>query len=352
MNTGSIESGGSTKDGQLLMMCPNNHFNQVHPDAKESCGICGMSPLNKIPIRTTISHSFLSDLDRCSRYAYYRHLLSLRAIREEKTAMNAGTLWHMAMQAWHGEKGGTPESRKKVATKTLLNGLELFPDFPLTREQSKNRSLENLVDNIGLYSSKYGLSPFNVLRDENDKPLTEINFAILLQNGTEPPVVCRGIIDAIVEYDGRNYTVEYKSTAMLNTPMMEKFRTDSQISTYIMAAREILGIPIYGAIVDIVGLFGKVDPSKHLVRIFTSRTEQQLEGWKNAAVRKYMKWEENKETGNWDQSTGACNMWNRVCEYMEPCLAWGTKGHKNILQSGYVVEVRREAEGGDIIEDI
>jgi len=336
---------------QFYFSCPNNHISFSHQieQASEACSICKIGPLTRIEPRTTASHSFFSDLDRCGRYSFYRHELQLRLNHENKEAMDAGTLWHVGMQTLHSSqhKEKTIQERLLLAIKEISKEAEKTKNFPMTKNDSKNRSLECLIENLYLYSKKYQFQLFEVLNSLDGKPLTEINFATLLDDS----IIYRGIIDAVVNYQGKNYVVEYKSTSMLNSPMLEKYRIDSQITSYIGVAQELLGIKIDGAIVDILGLYGKVDPSRHLVRVFTTRTKKQLQDWKLQAIRKYQHFLWMRESKNWDQNTSACTMWNRTCEYLEPCLLWGTSIQKNILQSNYLIQERRELQERELRKD-
>lgn len=348
------------------MYCPQGHYYQLTLEelieSNNKCRRCGEG-LSQIPSREkNISPSFVSDFHRCERYSFYSNELLLRDASREKTAMDAGSIWHAGMHAWNINRFLPYEERKDRAAEAMVNLAKSFPVFPATENEDGIRSLQHILKTFLLYITHYMKDGRKGADDVNTHflpggdpkefphgtPLAEIPFSILVdphpeseEGIDENPPVLRGIIDDIIEFKGQYYIRDFKTTGMLNRATTEQYRTSIQMTVYIHAARELLKdiIPIRGAIIDIVGWFKNIVPEKHFIRMITTRTPQQCQNTMQQMRRLVRRLEENRRSGEWDQNDGSCAKFNSVCPFMDPCLSWGTKTHKQLLQGKYVVDV-------------
>ena len=330
--------------------CQNNHYVQQQlgeTEMQQDCTECG-SPAIVIPQKDQqLSHSFVNDLDRCERYAYFRRFLHLHPKKEYTIAINAGSLWHIAMRAWHSTKG-SKDTRIDAAKSAVLSNIDQYPDFPYFPNDEKGysdvRSVDHLFHTLDLYVKHYGeFDDFSVTELEGVRT-NEIKSHTLIEV-EKKQIIHTSVIDQIgIMKDGQYCVVDFKSTRMLTQGSLAAHRMSHQFTGYLYAVRELTGIPVTRVIVDIIGWFKHVDPIKHFVRVFTTRTPQQIEDWKHQMVRRWERWEHLKSTEEWDQKTSSCGMWNQQCPYMGPCASWKGEMMHAMLRSDYKVKMDQKEE--------
>jgi hypothetical protein len=96
----------------------------------------------------------------------------------------------------------------------------------------------------------------------------EFNFNLDLKENSEN-ISYNGIIDKIVEIDGKQYVLDHKTAAQAMS--QDLMQVENQISGYIIGARE-LGFNPVGAIFDV--LYKKKEPEFEM--IYVTRSEEQL----------------------------------------------------------------------------
>lgn len=328
-----------TRGQSAAYRCERGHFVS---ERQERCPTC-RTPRIEIEQRDRlVSHSFISDLERCDRYAYFRRFLHLQPKHVKTESLDAGTLWHYAMRAWHSGKG-TLEQRLQEAEEAIRTRCQEFPSFPCSPIGSDPRNVEQLLYILHQYVKFYGEHDIFKAREIEGVCSSETEYFTELtgsEHGEVKPILHTGIIDQVGEMqDGSLCIVDYKLTRMLTSGGLEQMKMSHQWNGYIYAAQQLLGTRISRVIIDVVGLYKSFNPAKHFVRIMTNRTEKQIQNWKDQVIRKWERWEQLKQSRIWDQTTSNCGRWNQKCPYMDPCEFWNEPLMDSLLHAEYEVSV-------------
>lgn len=327
---------------QKVFTCLNNHYVPEpepvpEPDTTPSCFICREPAEELIPRSRLLSHSFVSDLRTCERYAYFRRFLHLRPKTEYTIAVDAGSLWHVGMRAWHTTRG-SKEFRLETAKTAVLRGSDKYPTFPHFPEKTDIRSIDSIFTFLERYADHYGeRDNFEVMEVEGIRT-DETRASVILSGEGYENALHVSILDLVAKMrDGSYCIVDFKSTRLLTKGTLASYRMSHQFTGYLYTVRQLTGLPITRIIIDVVGWFKNFDPIRHFQRVYTSRTPQQIDNWKEQMLRQADNWEQLKSTGAWDQNTRSCGAWNQPCPYIDPCFAWKTPIMNSMLTSEYKV---------------
>lgn len=239
-----------------------------------------------------VDTSLLRDVARCSTLAGLRHI-SGYTTNEDSAPLRAGSAFHRLAEVWL--KGGTKVEALAAFAEDYLPWA-LGPGAVPTGDRLHPDNLTAIL-NAWLDSHPLAAFPFTV-----DPALVEIGFAFpLVPDGS---IVFTGRMDGIVTgLDDRElYVLEHKSTGRIDTPWVEQWYTDPQVSGYIWAARQHVGRRVVGVYIDAVQ-FSRLpsDPTKrctkhgvpyaecgfmhmesHLMPV--TRTDEELAAWHKDAL--------------------------------------------------------------------
>jgi hypothetical protein len=304
------------------------------------CPKCTTPLVDIQPYPDTWSYSRLSSYQRCPRYAYYSYEMQLSRKDYGSDALDFGSLWHEIMEIWYTWKGSWEKGRQAVFTH-IANQVQVqmeaestqnIPRYflPITENEDPKRSYAHMVRLFDEYTQFYGQDSLKVIRTA-DIPYTEKYYAIDIGEG----VLVTGLIDLIVEQQGHNYVLDHKTTAWASRASQATYRLSHQITGYLYAVHTITDIPVRGAIINMIALNKIIKPERDFIRIYTQRTIEQMEAWREQTLRQVAAYRKNQQDGHWDQYTHSCNMYNRECDYFSLCTA-GADSHDIRIEGEYV----------------
>jgi hypothetical protein len=140
------------------------------------------------------------------------------------------------------------------------------------------KTRENLIRTIVWYLDQFREDSCTTVHLSNGAPAVEYSFALPVDDG----VVFAGHLDRVVEYSGKPYVQDQKTTGTTITPRyFEGYDPDTQMSMYTFAGKAIFGIPVKGVMIDAAQIavgFTRFE------RGFTFRDEGQLNEWYDGAM--------------------------------------------------------------------
>ena len=199
----------------------------------------------------TITHSSVECFQECRRKWFYRYERELIPT-ETQTALGIGTAVHAGLEFWF-KFGSLPGAVQAAAEAGAYTGLD-------TESQIKVQAM------IERYTEVYEQEAFTVVEVEK-------TFKAPLRN----PITFRasrtfelwGKVDAIVKAGEAYYILEHKTTADISEAYLKAIDIKPQTVIYAAAIEEALGIPVRGAIYDIL--------EKPGIRMAKGETEDEFE---------------------------------------------------------------------------
>jgi hypothetical protein len=140
------------------------------------------------------------------------------------------------------------------------------------------KTRENLIRTIIWYVDHFEDDPCQTVILSDGRAAVEHSFRLEADNG----LMLSGHLDRLVEYGGKPYIQDQKTTATTITPRyFEQWNTDTQMSLYTFAGKSIFGIPVKGVVIDAAQIavgFSRFE------RGFTFRDDPQLNEWYDNAM--------------------------------------------------------------------
>lgn len=281
--------------------------------------------------------------------------------RRKSGALSFGAALHEGLAEWY--KSGGDLSRALMAIKDKWQNQGPTDDY---------RTLEKCLRTMMEYSKEYPSEGFTVLGFP-ENPLIENHFTLdtgfflplcgecgNLHPMREPIIysncsLCTaplerleygGIFDGVVEFSGRYFILEHKSTSMLGAYYFDQFKPNNQVTGYIWAARKLSGQPVGGALINAIGVY-KVGATK-FARQMTSRNDNEIDEWLRNVWYEASEIQINKVNNYWPQRTQACTMYGK-CEYHSVHVLSHNKEREKLLDQDYIQEtwdfMRRDEVG-------
>lgn len=235
------------------------------------------------------------------------------------------------------------EEAMRTVVQSLLRWTWEYPDEstgehngkPWTSDHpAKNR--ETLIRSVIWYLDQFKDDPAATLILANGKPAVELSFRMELDWGpkasieqtkkTDPgyqapeevsqPYILCGHLDRVVDFGGRKYVMDRKTTGSSPTPhYFDGFAPDNQMSIYTIAARLQFSTPVAGVIIDAAQI---AVGFTRFQRGFTYRTEAQLEEWLVDARFWFAQAEGFAERNHWPMNDKSCGMYGG-CTFRKIC---------------------------------
>ena len=243
----------------------------------------------------------------------------------------------------------------EIAKKNAPNTISAY------KKDSKDNTQFTLQFGVELFN-KYikayprGSELYEPLIGPDGKPYCEMGFALKLDIGLPGmEIVLVGKIDMIVKRVGSNeiFIVDHKTTnKTLNDDFFSKFNPNNQMSMYIWAARELLGITPVGAIINGIRVYDykKLSKEKQQERLFvrsvTIRTKSQIDERTEQLrhlCRELASKVESKDVSRFEQRTSGCYAFGtrqHACQYRALCVAHTPKLVEMFIDSGAYREER------------
>lgn len=278
--------------------------------------------------------------------------------RRKSSALSFGSALHEGLAAWYKSGGNLATALLSIQTKWVDQG-----------PTDDYRTLEKCLRVMMEYSKEYPTENFTVLGFP-DNPLVENHFTLdtgyylplcpeckHLHPMTEPIIyrncsLCTaplerleygGIFDGVVEFSGRFFILEHKSTSMLGSYYFDQFKPNNQVTGYIWAARKLSGQPVGGALINAIGVY-KVGATK-FARQITTRSDVEISEWLQNVWYEAAEIQMNMNNMYWPQRTQACTMYGK-CEYHSVHVLNHPKERERLLEQDFVQDawdfVRRD----------
>ena len=216
-----------------------------------------------------IDGSFVNDIIRCLRYAYYRHVMH-RVPLKRHPALDFGTAFHDAVHEWY-ISGCTADG--------IAKGLTIWDAYE-TPEDAGTRTQELGKARFEEYCLHYKHQPFELLRLQDGTPCSETGFCLPLTSD----ITYGGRIDRIIKWnDGRIYISDLKTASALGQYWLKQFRPHLSFTGYIWGASQIINQPICGAHID--GVSTAKSPQYKYLRDITTRTPREFHDFKTSVRR-------------------------------------------------------------------
>jgi len=174
------------------------------------------------------------------------------------------------------------------------------------------KSRENLIRTIVWYLEEFKEDTMEVVILPDGKPAVEYSFTIEF----EKDILYCGHLDRLVNYNGDYYIQDQKTTkTTIGSYYFEQFNPDVQMSGYTYAGQIMFKLPIKGVVIDAVQI--AVGFSR-FTRGFTSRTNEQLEEWKESTVYWIRLAQEATRKNFFPMNTTSCSDYGG-CEFRTVC---------------------------------
>lgn len=266
------------------------------------------------------SSSSISDMMGCPKLFYYNWVRNLEE-KQEKPALTFGSAFHDVLKCWYK----TNDKEKSI---------ELFKSIP-SNIQDDHRTREWGEAIFKQYIERYKVEPYKVLYLEKQF-IVEIGERLYA-----------GTIDEIAEWNTQIYVVDHKTTKSLGLSFFDGFRPHPQICGYCFACKEIMG-KCHGAIIN--GVSVAKNPKNRFMRYPSSRTDKELNRWKEI----FTHWTDFMEaciaTNTWPMNTAYCSRWGK-CRFWELCV-YGDD--PKLIESKFKVreEVKDDGKGESVKDTV
>lgn len=211
-----------------------------------------MNPLPLIDGAFFIDNSSLELLTTCPRSMEYSRLFR-RVSAGIKPSLNFGSAVHLALEwRYRNCKNECPDALEESEQGRLLS--QFFLENPPPEDEFRN--LNWAVEIVKHYNQVYQVEPFNVLVDDEGKPMVEMPFALKLfdykvnvkgshYDETQViPVYYSGRIDLPVMWDNLLTVIDHKTTSVLGDYFFKDQRVSPQQFGYVWAFEQITGMKV------------------------------------------------------------------------------------------------------------
>lgn len=190
---------------------------------------------------------------------------------------------------------------------------KLTKDGAPWQSDHNTKTRENLIRTIVWYLDQFGEDDScQTVVLSSGKPAVEHSFRLEADNGL---LLC-GHLDRLVEYGGKVYIQDQKTTGSTVTPRyFEAFNPDSQMSLYTFAGKSIFGLSIKGVMIDAAQIavgFTRFE------RGFSFRTEDQLNEWYDHSMYHIERARQATRDNHFPLNPSSCNNYGG-CEFRHIC---------------------------------
>lgn len=192
---------------------------------------------------------------------------------------------------------------------TWIDGAPWVPTFT---SKTNTKTRESLIRTIVWYLEHFKDDNAKTIILADGKAATEYSFAIPVDDG----IVFSGHLDRFVEYMGRPYVQDQKTTASTITArFFEGYNPDIQMSMYTFAGQMLYKTPVAGVMIDAAQIavgFSRFE------RGFTFRTTGQLDEWYDETLATIERTRRYTRENHFPMNTTACGNF-AGCQYRRVC---------------------------------
>lgn len=276
-----------------------------------------------------IDNSSFEHITVCPQKSY-NYIVKKRQGATHQSALNFGKAQHAGLES---RLLGKPTDDCIAA---ILASLQVDPvaedDF---------RNTNRAIDLFQKYCKERLTEPFNIiLHPETKTPLVELPFAVPLGRIGEINIVWIGKIDAIVEWEGRYWILDHKTTSILGPSYFFAFENSNQMFGYCYAASDLLQTPVLGAIINVMAIRRetKTGKSTEFARQRFEYSSDRISEWKTNTLTVLESWFNLFPAAVFPMHTPACQGKFGQCEYFEVCTL-SRNQRETMLASGLYKDV-------------
>lgn len=200
-----------------------------------------------------IDNSFLEWLTTCPRGCEYNRLRK-RIPAADRPSLNFGTAIHAALEhRYRYHQANIPDLELEKAQAQILE--ECFRQKPPPEDDFRN--LNWAIEVNHKYNEHTSFEPFNLLLDNEGKPLVELSFALPLYVYEASPtkriqIYYTGRIDLPTMWDGQIIVGDHKTTSILGTTFFDDLRVSPQQVGYCWAFQKLTGKKVSGFFINAI----------------------------------------------------------------------------------------------------
>lgn len=282
-----------------------------------------------------IDNSTLEKWQTCPRAAefYCVH----RREKPGSPALNFGRAMHKGLEVF---------GKKKINEESTAEVMQVLTDHFLENPQpdGDHRTLDYAVEVTNKYVGRYSAETCSVL-EHNGVKCVEVPFSLLigevpimtdvgytekqlLGDGSDEPlyidklyVFWSGKIDRLVEFDGRRWVMDHKTTSMGGPTFYADFELAQQMIGYVWAAKTITAWKIEGAIIDALECrrITKTGKGVTFERQFYSYQDWHLREWEEDVRSQISSFVDQLVVGYFPKKTKWCMGKYGACPYHDVC---------------------------------
>lgn len=190
------------------------------------------------------------------------------------------------------------------------------------------KTRENLIRTIVWYLEHFRDDPTPTVILSDGSPAVEHSFALPVDNG----IILTGHLDRMVEYAGKTYIQDQKTTGTTISPYyFRQYTMDNQMFQYTFAGKMIFGLPISGVMIDAAQVavgFSRFE------RSFIFIDSAQLEEWYDDTMEYIFKVQQHTRENHFPRNRTSCNDYGG-CDFREICNK-APKVRDNFLRAEFV----------------
>jgi hypothetical protein len=252
-------------------------------------------------------------IKRCPRLYYYKMIVGYTS-NEEDVNLRFGAEFHQAMHDY--QLLIADEIEHDEALYLTLKDLLIRTDDWRPENKWKNRTF--LVRSVIRYLDKYKDDPCVTVKRSDGTPAVELSFRLELDYGPIPeqPYLLCGHIDRMVEFNGTEFFMDYKTTT--TTPSdwyWGQFHPHNQMTLYTFASSVIFDTPIKGGIVRSGQIMME---DTRFTEGMTYRTEGEIEEWLFDLQHWLATAKSYATNGYWPMNDTACDKYGG-CKFRDIC---------------------------------
>lgn len=284
-----------------------------------------------------VDNTMLAGFRGCHRKYYYRHEEGLTTSRTP-AALSFGAAFHAGMAA--SLQGRTKDEAIAIAIRSMRE-----QELP-TNGKEEWRCADKLIQILDVILAQ---QPIEVVRAPNGEPIVEADFVYpllttsdedimpLLKDCGYDDVMYSGILDAVGTFFGETYVVDHKTTTdvggtkgekpQIRSSFLKSFKPHSATAGYAWGLSKFLGKPVYGVLINGVGIHTSrvLSPNFQVAdwlcttRFTISYTPEEIEEWRVSTIAMIKELLHAKLDKNWAMNSDACYNYNKACPFLQVC---------------------------------
>jgi hypothetical protein len=242
--------------------------------------------------------------------------------RRKSSALGFGGAVHEGLAQWYktgsigaalqGIKEKWPNAMPTDDYRSLAKALEVVHDYT-KKYPTESFSIVGLPDNAFIEKSfTIDTGLFLPCLQCDEKPPANSEGTCAKCNGELEPLLYGGIFDGLVEFSGKLYVLEHKTTSQMGSRYFHQFRPNNQVSGYVWGAQKMSGSRVGGAIINAIGVY-KASATK-FERQITTRTDAEIDEWLENVYRSAAMIQHCLHHNYWPMFTGSCTQYG-LCDF-------------------------------------